>query len=103
VEVSTGKPENKVGRGVRKCNSNVLGGGGGDHTHTHTDVMKCKWNNVVFNIPSFCNNKLEIKTKFHCFIHVYFLKSSGSFALCVRLRTPEQLTIWITCLYDSNL
>jgi hypothetical protein len=39
---------------------------------------KQRWNKMIFNVHSFCNNKLKIKIKFHCFI--YFWKSSGSLA-----------------------
>jgi hypothetical protein len=35
------------------------------------DIMKCTWNKMAFNIHSFCNNKLKIKIKFHCFIYVW--------------------------------
>jgi hypothetical protein len=31
-------------------------------------IIKCMWNKMAFNAHSFCNNKLKIKLKFHCFI-----------------------------------
>jgi hypothetical protein len=40
------------------------------------------WNEMAFNVRSFCNNKLRIKVIFRSFI--YFWKLSGSFAaLCI--------------------
>jgi hypothetical protein len=33
------------------------------------DIMKCVWNKMAFNVHLFCNNKLKIKIKCHCFIY----------------------------------
>jgi hypothetical protein len=31
--------------------------------------MRCMWNKMIFNVHYFCNNKLKIKIKLHCFIY----------------------------------
>jgi hypothetical protein len=33
------------------------------------DIMKCMWNEMAFNVRSFCNNKLRIKVIFRSFIY----------------------------------
>jgi hypothetical protein len=35
----------------------------------YEDIMKCMWNKMAFNVDSFCNRKLKIKIKCHCFIY----------------------------------
>jgi hypothetical protein len=60
-EVSIGKPVNKVARGACNNEQHLTG----VMFTINIYIMKCMWNIMVFNVRSFRNNELEIKTKCH--------------------------------------